>query len=173
MTSWWFSFIKRFMERCLISFLAVYLVKDTRSLHSEIDENLYGYKKKRKGGGEKVSYDQIIIIRNKINIAKEIIEKQRKTIKTILPSNYAQLRKGRGGEEGRRRKQWSKLIYHSWIFQSYYQHYPHCIVLFPFFFFFFLSSIRKKEIGYKFSHAIHISLCMYVYIYILFSSKNN
>lgn len=159
------------MERCLISFLAVYLVKDTRSLHSEIDENLYGYKKKRKGGGEKVSYDQIIIIRNKINIAKEIIAKQRKTIKTILPSNYAQLRKGRGeggGEEKTMEQTYLSFVNFSKLLSTLPALYR---TLSFFFFFFFLSSIRKKEIGYKFSHAIHISLCMYVYIYIIFVQK--
>lgn len=101
----------------------MYLVKDTRSSFFALGnrlENLFIMdikEKKRRGRGEGerernggVSYDRVII-RNKINIAKEIIKKKQRNDKTILPSNYAQMKKGKGRGGGR--KQWSKLIYHS------------------------------------------------------------
>lgn len=140
------NFLSRRVSGKRYAFLVLCTRKSTRKFI------YYGYKRKEKErerrGRERemgVSYDQVII-RNKINIAKEIIKKKQRNDKTILPSNYAQMKKGKGRGG---RKQWSKLIYHSWIFQSYYQrwHYPHCIVPLSFFFFifFFLSSIRKKE----------------------------
>lgn len=136
----------------------MYLVKDTRSSFFALGnrlENLFIMdikEKKRRGRGEGerernggVSYDQVII-RNKINIAKEIIKKKQRNDKTILPSNYAQMKKGKGRGGGENNgansfiiHEFFKVIINVGITRivSY---------LFPFFyFFFFLSSIRKKE----------------------------
>lgn len=72
-------------------------------------------KRRGRGEGEREKRGSFVrssnIIRNKINIAKEIIKKKQRNDKTILPSNYAQMKKGKGRGGGR--KQWSKLIYHS------------------------------------------------------------
>lgn len=147
----------------------MYLVKDTRSSFFALGnrlENLFIMdikEKKRRGRGEGerernggVSYDQVII-RNKINIAKEIIKKKQRNDKTILPSNYAQMKKGKGRGGGENNgansfiiHEFFKVIINVGITRivSY---------LFPFFYFFFFSLLNsKKGIGINF-HMQHIS----------------
>lgn len=159
----------------------MYLVKDTRSSFFALGnrlENLFIMdikEKKRRGRGEGerernggVSYDQVII-RNKINIAKEIIKKKQRNDKTILPSNYAQMKKGKGRGGGGENNGANSFIIHEFFkviinvgitrIVSY---------LFPFFYFFFFSPQFEKRNRYKFSHATHIALHTY-----MFSSKNN
>lgn len=138
------NFLSRRVSGKRYAFLVLCTRKSTRKFI------YYGYKRKEKERegrerNEGVSYDQVII-RNKINIAKEIIKKKQRNDKTILPSNYAQMKKGKGRGGGENNgansfiiHEFFKVIINVGITRivSY---------LFPFFyFFFFLSSIRKKE----------------------------
>lgn len=160
------NFLSRRVSGKRYAFLVLCTRKSTRKFI------YYGYKRKEKeregrerNGG--VSYDQVII-RNKINIAKEIIKKKQRNDKTILPSNYAQMKKGKGRGGGENNgansfiiHEFFKVIINVGITRivSY---------LFPFFYFFFFSLLNsKKGIGINF-HMQHISHYTY-----MFSSKNN
>lgn len=129
----------------------------------------YGYKRKEKeregrerNGG--VSYDQVII-RNKINIAKEIIKKKQRNDKTILPSNYAQMKKGKGRGGGEKTMEQTHLSFMNFskllstlALPALYR------TSFLFFIFFFFSPQFEKRNRYKFSHATHIALHVYVFV---------
>lgn len=159
----------------------MYLVKDTRSSFFALGnrlENLFimdikEKKRRGRGEGEREKRGSFVrssnIIRNKINIAKEIIKKKQRNDKTILPSNYAQMKKGKGRGGGGENNGANSFIIHEFFkviinvgitrIVSY---------LFPFFYFFFFSLLNsKKGIGINF-HMQHISHYTY-----MFSSKNN
>lgn len=157
----------------------MYLVKDTRSSFFALGnrlENLFimdikEKKRRGRGEGEREKRGSFVrssnIIRNKINIAKEIIKKKQRNDKTILPSNYAQMKKGkgRGGEKTMEQTHlsfmnFSKLL-STLALPALYR------TSFLFFIFFFSLLNSKKGIGINF-HMQHISHYTY-----MFSSKNN
>lgn len=137
----------------------MYLVKDTRSSFFALGnrlENLFimdikEKKRRGRGEGEREKRGSFVrssnIIRNKINIAKEIIKKKQRNDKTILPSNYAQMKKGKGRGEGEKTMEQTHLSFMNFskLLSTLALPALYRTSFLFFIFFFFLSSIRKKE----------------------------